>query len=98
MTMKLSIPVVVNNGFAGPREMRTLGEMVSFLDSWPAERRGPIFSTAQRSCRAAMEGHVSVEKARQCFVQFARLTNILVPTVEPIAFSKPPSTGSRLAQ
>ncbi|MEO3999018.1 DUF982 domain-containing protein [Mesorhizobium sp. CAU 1732] len=98
MTMKLSMPVVVNNGFAGPREMRSLGEIASFLDTWPAERRGPIFSTAQRSCRAAMEGHLSVEKARQCFVQFARLTNILVPAVEPIAFPKSPSAGSRLAQ
>lgn len=98
MTMKLSMPIVVKNGFSGSREMRTLGEMASFLDSWPAERRGPIFSTAQRSCRAAMEGHLPVEKARQCFVQFARLTNILVATVEPIAFQKPHSTGSRLAR
>ena len=56
----------------------TIRDAMDFLRQWPSERRGPLFSCAERSCNAAIAGQISVKQAQDCFASFAKLSGILV--------------------
>ncbi|MEO5322420.1 DUF982 domain-containing protein [Mesorhizobium sp. CC13] len=79
-------PVLVKEGEDRIREIACIDEALTFLGTWPETRRGPIYQTAVRACRAACEGSMAPEKARSAFAGFARSTGILekaIVTLEP---------------
>ena len=79
------VPVTVFVGLGAQRELTSTYELLQFLNEWPQGRRGPIFTTAQRACNAALAGELTNEDARKAFSSFARACGILAPTVEPVA-------------
>ena len=76
MSMTFFVPVTVKWDDA-ELEITTVRGALQFLREWPASRRGPAFSCAERSCHAAIAGQVSVEATRQAFASFARISGIL---------------------
>jgi hypothetical protein len=84
MDKSFDIPISVVIGVSTAHDLRSLEEVHAFLNDWPHSRRGPIHGTALRACKAAMEGSVPAETARQAFVGFARTSHILLPEVAPV--------------
>lgn len=82
--MRLHLPVTVTVGTSGSRDLLTIGDLLDFLDEWPPARRGPIRENVRRLCLAALAQEVSVEEAREAFVAFARMMNVLEPTFDPV--------------
>lgn len=82
--MRLHLPVTVTVGLSGSRDLLTIGDLLDFLDEWPPARRGPIRENVRRLCLAALAQEVSAEEAREAFVAFARMMNVLEPTFDPI--------------
>lgn len=82
--MRLHLPVTVTVGLSGSRDLLTIGDLLDFLDEWPPARRGPIRANVRRLCLAALAQEVSVEEAREAFVAFARMMNVLEPTFDPV--------------
>ena len=68
MDKSFDIPISVVIGVSTAHDLRSLEEVHAFLNDWPHSRRGPIHGTALRACKAAMEGSVPAETARQAFV------------------------------
>ncbi len=58
-------------------EVTTVRQALSFLDQWPANRRGPVYHCAVNGCSAAIVGHLTPEEARRALVSFAQITGIL---------------------
>lgn len=76
MTMTiLRQPVTVAAGLGTRRELKTLFDLLDFLNEWPIARRGPVYLTAYRACTAALAGQVTSEQARQAFLSFVRLSS-----------------------
>ncbi len=81
---KLHLPVTVTLGLATTRNLCTVEDILQFLDEWPAARRGPIREKVRRECLGVYAQEVSVEQARESFVSFARLMNVLEPTFDAV--------------
>jgi hypothetical protein len=57
------IPVIVDTGSHADRDVKSLREALDVLATeWPADRRGPAYAEAVRSCRAALDGLLPVEQ------------------------------------
>jgi hypothetical protein len=82
--MKLHLPVTVTVGLSGTRDLLTVDDLLDFLDEWPPARRGPIRANVRRLCLAAIAQEATVEEAREAFVAFARMMNVLEPTFDPV--------------
>ena len=81
--MRLHLPVTVTVGLSGSRDLVTIDDLLDFLDEWPPARRGPIRENVRRLCLAAIARECSVEEAREAFIAFARLMDVLEPTFDP---------------
>lgn len=81
---KLHLPVTVAVGIRGSRDLCTIEDLLAFLDDWPPARRGPIREQVKRQCLAVHANEATVEEAREAFVAFARLMNVLEPTFDPV--------------
>jgi hypothetical protein len=84
LVRKLHLPVTVSVGLGGSRDICTLEDILEFLDEWPATRRGPIRENVRRLCLAVYANEATIEEARESFVAFARLMNVLEPTFDPV--------------
>lgn len=82
--MKLHLPVTVTVGLSGSRDLLTVDDLLDFLEEWPPARRGPIRGNVRRLCLAAIAQEATVEEAREAFVAFARMMNVLEPTFDPV--------------
>lgn len=82
--MRLHRPVTVTVGLSGSRDLLTIDDLLEFLDQSPPARRGPIRAKVRQLCLAAMAQEVSPEEAREAFVAFARVMNVLEPTFDPV--------------
>lgn len=82
--MRLHLPVTVTVGLSGSRDLVTIDDLLNFLDEWPAARRGPIRAQVRRLCLAALAHEATAEDAREAFVAFARMMNVLEPTLDPV--------------
>lgn len=76
---KFALPVTVAVGLCGARDLCTVDDILEFLDEWPAARRGPIREQVKRMCLAVYTGEATCEDAREMFVAYARLLNVLEP-------------------
>jgi Protein of unknown function (DUF982) len=74
-------PVCVKTG-ESVQLIESVRDAMRFLYGWPSHRRGPAFGCALRSADAAIAGRLSVEKARQAFVSFASIAEILAKSDE----------------
>lgn len=81
---RLPLPVTVAVGLSGSRDLCTIDDILDFLDEWPPARRGPIRESVRRLCLAVHANEVTVEEAREAFVAFARLMNVLEPTFDAV--------------
>ncbi len=79
------------------REITCIHDALLFLDAWPMERRGPIYNTALRACRAACDGSMAADRARSAFLGFARSTGILEKTAVSMDPWKLSSKRGRIA-
>lgn len=79
---KLHLPVTVLVGRTGSRNLHTVEDLIDFLDEWPPARRGPLRENVYRCCLAALAREGSEAEAREAFVAFARLLNVLEPTFD----------------
>ncbi|MEO5325190.1 DUF982 domain-containing protein [Mesorhizobium sp. CC13] len=76
-SLEFPAPVTVRANGA-MHDIQTFRDAMAFLNQWPKNRRGPVFTCAERSCNAAIAGQMSVEQARQAFVSFARIAGVLI--------------------
>ncbi|SFI92569.1 DUF982 domain-containing protein [Aerobium aerolatum] len=81
---KLSLPVTVAVGLSGSRDLCTIEDLLDFLDEWPPARRGPIREEVRRMCLAVYASEASSDDARDAFVAYARLLNVLEATFDPV--------------
>lgn len=58
-------------------EIHDVAAALAFLQNWPVGGQGPVFETAMKCCRGAMNHQMSAEDARTSFAGFARITGIL---------------------
>lgn len=84
MSKHLHLPVTVCLGTHCMRDLTTIEDILEFLDEWPPARRGPIRDQVRRTCLAVYAGEASREDAREQFVAYARLMNVLEPTFDPV--------------
>lgn len=81
---RLPLPVTVAVGLSGSRDLSTIEDILDFLDEWPPARRGPIRESVRRLCLAVHADEATAEEAREAFVAFARLMNVLEPTFDAV--------------
>lgn len=81
---KLDLPVTVSVGLSGSRDLCTIDDILEFLEDWPPARRGPIREDVKRMCLAVFAGEATCHEARQAFVSYARLINVLEPTFDAV--------------
>lgn len=81
-------PVRIFRGLSFGQEVRSAGEALAFLDSWPANHDFAGRIAAQRACRGVLEGTVDADTARRAFHAFARRTGILAPDLEDVMAAK----------
>jgi hypothetical protein len=68
---KWTTPVEINLGVTGTRSVAGPFDALIYLtDQWP-NRSGPRFLKARVACKAAMEGRLEAEAAREEFVAAA---------------------------
>ncbi len=84
MSKNLNLPVTVYLGTTCTRDLMTVEDILTFLDEWPPARRGPIRELVRRVCLAVYAGEATPEDARNAFVSFAKLMNVLEPTFAPV--------------
>ncbi|MBZ9677719.1 DUF982 domain-containing protein [Mesorhizobium sp. ES1-1] len=58
-------------------EIGSVGQAITFLNAWPAGRRGPVYQCAVNCCSAALSGQMAASAARKAFTGFARITRLL---------------------
>jgi hypothetical protein len=72
-------PVIIDTGSRADRDVKSLLEALDVLAAeWPADKRGSAYTEAMRSCRAALEGALPVEQARDAFSAAAWEAGIFV--------------------
>ncbi len=84
MPTALHLPVTVCLGTSCTRNLYTIEDILEFLDEWPPARRGPIREQVRRTCLSVYAGEATREDARETFVTYARLMNVLEPTFDPV--------------
>ncbi len=82
--LRLPLPVTVAVGLSGSRDLTTIEDILEFLEEWPPARRGPIRESVRRLCLAVHAGEATPDEAREAFVAFARLMNVLEPTFDAV--------------
>jgi hypothetical protein len=73
----LTSPIGVSVGLGFKHEITSLDDIQGFLDEWAPSRRGPMYATAYKACRAARDGILTVDQAARAFHAFARSASIL---------------------
>jgi len=68
--------------------IRSLMDVHRFLTDWPPSRRTSVYSTAQRACQAAREGHLTADQARRAFIEFAKVHDILWPDTNDVELQR----------
>lgn len=79
-------PVYVKDGENLVREVAGIDDAIDFMYDWPRSRRGPIFDTAYRACRSALDD-CPLDAARAAFVGFAKSANILHELAAPLPWT-----------
>jgi len=80
-------PVYVKGGESLILEIAGIDDAIDFMFDWPKQRRGPIFDTAYRACRSALDDY-PVPAAKAAFVGFAKSANILHDIIpEPLPWT-----------
>jgi|APEBP8051073178_1049388.scaffolds.fasta_scaffold00834_11 hypothetical protein len=82
--LKFEEPVSLYVGMGGKLEVRSVMDMHRYLTDFPISRRSSVYSTAVRACEAARQGHLTADQARRCFVQFAKVHDLLWPEVDAV--------------
>lgn len=78
------IAVSLKRGHKG--QISSVGEMHSFLATWPQMERGPVYDNAFKASEAATAGYITTEQARRALVNFLDVAGVLHPEVKS-AFS-----------
>lgn len=81
---KLALPVTVAVGLRGARDLCSVEDLLEFLEDWPPARRGPIREQVKRMCLAVYAGEATWADAREVFVTYARLLNVLEPSFDVV--------------
>lgn len=81
-SIKFEKPVSVTVSFDEKLEVRSLIDADRFLAHWPISRRTSVYATAVHACEAARQGYLPTEQARRCFVEFAKIHDILWSDVD----------------
>lgn len=76
-------PVYVKDGESLIREIAGIDDAIDFMYEWPRHRRGPIFDTAYRACRSALDDY-PMAAAKAAFVGFAKSANIFHELAAPL--------------
>ncbi|AMS42494.1 MULTISPECIES: DUF982 domain-containing protein [Aminobacter] len=82
----LGRPLYVRDGLRIIREIECLSDALAFLRDWPETRRGPIYHSAVRACRAAQAGQLHLDGARnamQCFARSVGILEVAPVSIEP---------------
>jgi hypothetical protein len=64
-------PIEIQLGVGTRKVSGPFDAFIYLTDNWP-NRSGPHFIRAQLACRAAMEGRLEMEAARQDFIEAAK--------------------------
>jgi hypothetical protein len=71
--------VIVDTGLGADRDVKSVREALDMLShAWPADRRGSAYDDAVRACARALDGQLSVERARDAFSTAAWEAEIFV--------------------
>jgi hypothetical protein len=72
-------PVIIDTGSHADRDVKSLREALDVLATeWAGDTRGSAYAEAVRSCRAALDGLLPVEQARDAFSAAAWEAGIFV--------------------
>lgn len=88
--LPFNLPVHVGDVDNVEWEISTIHDALTFLERWPQERRGPIYQTALRACRASKEAQLPCGDGRLAFIGFARSAGIFRSTTIPISVAPAP--------
>lgn len=67
---KFTVGVWAKDGEFGIRPLDSIQEAQIFLDSWPMERRGPLYYVAANSLKSAEEGAILADDAKSALLNF----------------------------
>lgn len=76
-------PISLNLGEEIDSQITSLSDMESFLQSWPARRRGELYQIALKACETAQQGYITTDQARHALVTFAEAVGVLRTDLEP---------------
>jgi len=65
------VPVYVRIGYGGSESVQSASEALQYLINWWPSERGDAYENALGMCKAASEGTVSCEVARDAFLAAA---------------------------
>ena len=75
--LQFTVPVrIVPDPGAPITEIYSVDEALTFLQTWPEERQGPVFQTAMNFCFEAKIEQTSTDNARRAFAGFCRISGI----------------------
>jgi hypothetical protein len=96
MPITLHLPVTICLGASCTRVLVTVEDILDFLDEWPPARRGPIRDQVRPVCLGVAGGEATREEARQAFVAYARMMNVMKtePIFDPVQ-SRPRRPAAR---
>ncbi len=80
------VAVVVGLGFV--KHLNNAMDAYTFLNEWPVHQAKSAHALALKVCRAAICGDADCETARSAFVEFARNSHLLAPTLKPVDLTK----------
>ncbi|PWI51621.1 DUF982 domain-containing protein [Rhizobium phaseoli] len=78
-TAQLNRAICVQRGYLVD-EVKTLDEVLEYLESWPQERRGLAYETLYRACREAAAGRFPVSAVAENFRRFVKRHHMLAET------------------
>ncbi|MBB2830661.1 UNVERIFIED_ORG: hypothetical protein GGD51_000762 [Rhizobium esperanzae] len=68
-------------------EVKTLDDVLEYLERWPQERRGLAYETLYKACREAAAGRFPVSAVAENFRRFVKKADMLAETCQIRAFT-----------
>ncbi|KPH04952.1 DUF982 domain-containing protein (plasmid) [Rhizobium acidisoli] len=85
-TAQFNRAICVQRGYL-IEDVKTLDDVLEYLESWPQERRGLAYETLYKACREAAAGRFPVSAVAENFRRFLKKADMLAETHPIRAFT-----------